>query len=242
MTGIELTTAVGNKKIKVNRQVMFDVVVQTKKHRTVALVVKDLFAPILLGMNWLKEHRVQIDCYNGTLDIGDVKNVRIWNKQGVKYEDTEENIQAETMLIDATCAKENAVANYVSKNRGVEEELEMNKTFMITMTDNMSEAYVSRSEMKIGEENQPVETASICTLVYGGQGSVSMEEDLAKGKVKEMKEMEKSGIWSDGLRLESNSWKLMKAKWKEKERSELVDGLEGATGKMMIGTYNVNIL
>lgn len=69
VTGIKLITAVGNKRVKIYKQVMFDVEVQSRKYRTMAFVVQGLFAPILLGINWLKEHQVQINCEDGTLDI-----------------------------------------------------------------------------------------------------------------------------------------------------------------------------
>lgn len=77
VTGVNLMTAVNNRKVKVNRQVMFDVVINNKKYKTLAFVVQNLFVSIVLGLNWLKEYQALINCKEWTLNIGGMNVIQM---------------------------------------------------------------------------------------------------------------------------------------------------------------------
>lgn len=53
MTKVKLVIAVGRKKIDVNKQIMMEMIWDNKKYMVVALVVKDLFSSLVLGLDWL---------------------------------------------------------------------------------------------------------------------------------------------------------------------------------------------
>lgn len=64
---IQLITAVGKRRIKVNKQVWVEVILNAKGSDIMMFVVPGLFTRMLMGLNWLRESRVMIDCGNGTV-------------------------------------------------------------------------------------------------------------------------------------------------------------------------------
>lgn len=59
---VQLITAIGKKKFKVNTQVWVELIFGNKRSRVVMFVVPGLFAPVVLGLNWLRESKLMIDC------------------------------------------------------------------------------------------------------------------------------------------------------------------------------------
>lgn len=67
VTSLQLTTAVGKKKIKVKKQVWVHVVWNSRGSDMKCLVVPGLFAQMLLGLDWLRTSRIMIDCGLGIM-------------------------------------------------------------------------------------------------------------------------------------------------------------------------------
>lgn len=67
VTGLQLTTAVGKKKIRVTKQVWVHTVWESRGSDMRCLVVPGLFAQMLLGLDWLTTSRIVIDCAIGKL-------------------------------------------------------------------------------------------------------------------------------------------------------------------------------
>lgn len=91
VSAVNLITALRNRKVRVQRQVMFNLVIEDRKYMTLAFVVKDLFVPVLLGLNWLKDNQVMINCRDWTLSIGESKEIHMGGEKEICKE---ENLKA----------------------------------------------------------------------------------------------------------------------------------------------------
>lgn len=72
---VKLITAVERRRVKIHKQVMFDIVMESRKYRVMAFVIRNLFTPMLLGLNWLREYKVQIDCERSMLSTREMLNI-----------------------------------------------------------------------------------------------------------------------------------------------------------------------
>lgn len=54
----KLAIAVGKKKVKVDKQIMTNMIWCQQVYSVIFLVVDNLFADVILGLNWLKENEI----------------------------------------------------------------------------------------------------------------------------------------------------------------------------------------
>lgn len=62
---VKLATAIGKKKFKIDRQVWLEIKFGNKSSHVVMFVVPGLFAPMIMGLNWLRRAKIVIDCGHG---------------------------------------------------------------------------------------------------------------------------------------------------------------------------------
>lgn len=62
VTQINLIMAVGKRRIKVNKRILFEILVGRRRSSVMAFVVVGLFTPILLGLSWLRRQKLIVDC------------------------------------------------------------------------------------------------------------------------------------------------------------------------------------
>lgn len=74
---VNLIIAAGRRKIRVNKQVMFEISLLYQKYNVLAFVVADLFTPMVLGLNWLREHKIVIDCEKVEISTKETPNAKI---------------------------------------------------------------------------------------------------------------------------------------------------------------------
>lgn len=74
MCKVQLITAVGRKRIKVDKQVYIEIILNAIGSNVMMFVVPGLFTPILMGLNWLREARIMIDCGNGIVSYREDKH------------------------------------------------------------------------------------------------------------------------------------------------------------------------
>lgn len=59
---LKLRGAVGKKWIDVRRQVLIEMTWEGQKYHVVVLVINGLFSQAILGLDWLRENKMMIDC------------------------------------------------------------------------------------------------------------------------------------------------------------------------------------
>lgn len=64
---VQLTTAIGRKKFKVDKQIWVEIMFGARGSNVLMFFVPGLFAPVLMGLNWLREVGIIIDCGHDTV-------------------------------------------------------------------------------------------------------------------------------------------------------------------------------
>lgn len=62
MSNFKVCVAVGKKQIKVDKQIMVEMMWDNRTYSVIFLVVDKLFAKVILGLDWLKENHISIHC------------------------------------------------------------------------------------------------------------------------------------------------------------------------------------
>lgn len=57
-----MIVAAGKRTILVRKKIMVEMVWNGKMYLVVMLVVDGLFSPVILGLNWLRDNKIIIDC------------------------------------------------------------------------------------------------------------------------------------------------------------------------------------
>lgn len=77
MKKINLIIAVGKRKVKVSKQVLFEIYIGSQRSNVMTFVVLDLFTPVFLGLSWLRDCKMVIDCESNTLSTKEKGDVEI---------------------------------------------------------------------------------------------------------------------------------------------------------------------
>lgn len=77
---VKLTMAVGCRKVEIKKQIVMEMSWEGETYMVVAFVVTGLFTAVVLGCNWLAEHKMVVDCGEGKVykrnETGETLNVR----------------------------------------------------------------------------------------------------------------------------------------------------------------------
>lgn len=104
---VQLTMAVGKKKVKVAKQIWVEVMFRDKSSYVVLLVVPGLFTSVLMGLNWLREAHIKIDCGSSTVEYAKDESA-ILPDRGITEADTEvkhEASKAPEAILSSVMAK-----------------------------------------------------------------------------------------------------------------------------------------
>lgn len=123
---VKLVVAVGKRRIEVRKQVVVEITWSTKRYIVLTFVVKDLFTSLVLGLNWLRENRVLIDCEKNQIQLKGEMVDRIKRKNNKSEEGDVVPIDRETKLGILTIQKGSyeELVREVGKNQQLDESWE----------------------------------------------------------------------------------------------------------------------